>query len=297
MADPTHVTRDTLARWPLPDPGSSKHARGTVLLVGGSSSVPGAMQLAGEAALRAGGGKLQVLTTESVASHMAVSIPEALVAKAAEGPSGDIASDAADQVVELADAAAAVLLGPGMTSPAAADALLGAVVARLTRQAVVVDALGSACLTGDLSRLHHLDSSAVLTLNPTETALTLGRDEQEVADDPVAATLLLASEARTVVVLGGSTKYVGDPDGRSWVVDTGGPGLGVSGSGDVQAGIVTGLLARGAEPAQAAVWGAWLHGRAGEVLADRVGPVGFLARELPATVPGLLADVGRPSEG
>jgi NAD(P)H-hydrate repair Nnr-like enzyme with NAD(P)H-hydrate dehydratase domain len=78
------------------------------------------------------------------------------------------------------------------------------------------------------------------------------------------------------------------------VVTTGGPGLGVSGSGDVQAGIVTGLLARGAEPAQAAVWGAWLHGRAGEVLADRIGPVGFLARELPATVPGLLAEVGRP---
>jgi hypothetical protein len=134
-----------------------------------------------------------------------------------------------------------------MTSPDAADALLGAVVARLSRQAVVVDALGSACLTGDLSRLHHLDSSAVLTLNPTETALTLGRDEQEVAGRPVAATLLLAKQARTVVVLGGSTKYVGDPDGRSWLVDTGGPGLGVSGSGDVQAGIVTGLLARGAE--------------------------------------------------
>jgi len=292
VADPTHVSVETLARWPLPEPGSSKHARGTVLLVGGSSSVPGAMQLAGEASLRAGGGKLQVVTTESVAGHMAVSIPEALVARAPEGPSGDIAADAADQVVELADGATAVLLGPGMTSPDAADALLGAVVAKLTHQAVVVDALGSACLTGDLARLHHLDSSAVLTLNPTETALTLGRDEQEVADDPLAATLLLARETRAVVVLGGSTKYVGDPDGRAWVVDTGGPGLGVSGSGDVQAGIVTGLLARGAEPAQAAVWGAWLHGRSGEVLAERVGPVGFLARELPATVPGLLVEVG-----
>jgi len=56
---------------------------------------------------------------------------------------------------------------------------------------------------------------------------------------------------------------------------------------------VTGLLARGAEPAQAAVWGAWLHGRSGEVLADSVGPVGFLSRELPAVVPRLLSELSR----
>jgi NAD(P)H-hydrate repair Nnr-like enzyme with NAD(P)H-hydrate dehydratase domain len=58
----------------------------------------------------------------------------------------------------------------------------------------------------------------------------------------------------------------------------------------VQAGIVTGLLARGAEPEQAAVWGAWLHGRCGEVLAESVGPVGYLARELAAAVPRLMAE-------
>jgi ADP-dependent NAD(P)H-hydrate dehydratase len=297
VPESTRVTRDLLAGWPLPEPGSSKHARGTVVLVGGSSRVPGAMQLAGEGALRAGGGKLQVVTTESVAAQLAVSLPEALVARAPEGPSGDIAAEAADRVVELADAAKAVLLGPGMTSPDAADALLSTVVARLAEQAVVVDALGSAFLTGDLTRLHHLDSNAVLTLNPTEAAILLGRDEEKIADDPLAATVLLARKTRAAVLLGASTKYVADPAGQSWVVHRGGPGLGVSGSGDVQAGIVTGLLARGAEPAQAAVWGAWLHGRSGEVLADRVGPVGFLARELPATVPGLLVEAGGPGSG
>jgi ADP-dependent NAD(P)H-hydrate dehydratase len=291
MADePILVAAELLAGWPLPEPGSSKHARGTVLLVGGSSGVPGAMVLAGEAALRAGGGRLQVITTESVASPMAVSIPEALVAEAPEGPSGDITSDAVDQIVGLADKADAVLLGPGMTSPDVAASLVGAVVSRLSDQAVVLDAVGTAAVTRDRSCLHHLESPAVLTLNPTELALTLGKDRDEVEQDPVENTLQLAHEARTVVLFGGSTKYVGAPDGRVWKVDRGCPGLGVSGSGDVQAGIVAGLLARDAEPAQAAVWGAWLHGRSGEVLADRVGPVGFLARELPATVPGLLAE-------
>jgi NAD(P)H-hydrate repair Nnr-like enzyme with NAD(P)H-hydrate dehydratase domain len=67
--------------------------------------------------------------------------------------------------------------------------------------------------------------------------------------------------------------------------------LGVSGSGDVQAGIVSGLLARGADPAQAAVWGGYVHARTGERLAAAVGLVGYLARELPGQVPAVLGEL------
>ena len=66
------------------------------------------------------------------------------------------------------------------------------------------------------------------------------------------------------------------------------PGLGVSGSGDVLAGIVGGLLARGAEPLNALLWAVWLHGEAGAALATKVGPIGFLAREIADEIPGLL---------
>jgi ADP-dependent NAD(P)H-hydrate dehydratase len=291
MTDPTHVTRSVLADWPLADPGSSKQSRGTALLVGGSSSVPGAMLLAGEAALRAGAGKLQVATTDSVAAQMAVSIPEALVSRTPELRSGDISPGAGDQVLALAEDAAAVLLGPGITSPDAASQLLQEIVPELSGQRVVVDALGSAYVTHDMECLHHLKTTAVLTVNPTEVALTLGVDKEQVEDDPLAATVELSRRARAVVLCGGSDKYVANPDGQTWKVSAGCPGLGISGSGDVQAGIVTGLLARGADPEQAAVWGAWLHGTCGEVLAESIGPLGFLARELPAVVPGLLAEL------
>jgi ADP-dependent NAD(P)H-hydrate dehydratase len=291
MTEPTHVTRSVLADWPLADPGSSKQSRGTALLVGGSSSVPGAMLLAGEASLRAGAGKLQVATTDSVAAQMAVSIPEALVSRTPELRAGDISPEAADQVLALAEGAAAILLGPGITSPEAATDLLREIVPKLSDQRVVVDALGSAYVTEETEGLHHLESTPVLTVNPTEIALTLGIEEDQVDDDPLAATLELARRARAVVLCGGSEKFVADPGGRSWRVSAGCPGLGISGSGDVQAGIVTGLLARGAEPAQAAVWGAWLHGTCGEVLADSIGPLGFLARELPAVVPRLLGEL------
>ena len=131
MSEPTDVDLAVLRGWPLPEPGSNKTARGVVLMVGGSAGVPGAMVLAGEASLRAGAGKLQVVTTRSVAGQMAVSIPEALVRRAEEVESGDISPSAADEIVELAHSASAVLLGPGIMSPDDAVSLLSAVVPRL----------------------------------------------------------------------------------------------------------------------------------------------------------------------
>jgi ADP-dependent NAD(P)H-hydrate dehydratase len=293
MSEPTDVDLAVLRGWPLPEPGSNKQARGVVLMVGGSAGVPGAMVLAGEASLRAGAGKLQVVTTGSVAGQMAVSIPEALVRRAEEVESGDISPSAADEIVELAQSASAVLLGPGIMTPDDAVALMSAVVPRLRGlrdQAVVIDALASAYLTEDITSLHHLEGPRVLTLNPTEVSHTLGVDEDEVSDDPVSASLELSAKAEAVVLCGGSEKIVASPSGEVWRITTGNAGLGVSGSGDVQAGIVSGLLARGAEPEQAAVWGGWLHGRCGDVLAESVGPVGYLARELAAAVPRLMAD-------
>jgi NAD(P)H-hydrate repair Nnr-like enzyme with NAD(P)H-hydrate dehydratase domain len=87
----------------------------------------------------------------------------------------------------------------------------------------------------------------------------------------------------------GSTSHIVHPDGRVWVYRGGAPGLGVSGSGDALAGIVGGLLARGPGPLTALLWAVLLHGEAGEQLSKKVGPVGFLAREIPDEIPSLLS--------
>jgi NAD(P)H-hydrate repair Nnr-like enzyme with NAD(P)H-hydrate dehydratase domain len=158
----------------------------------------------------------------------------------------------------------------------------------------VVDALASAFVTRHPDGLRHLGGRCVLTVNPTELARVLGRDPDEVSAAPARAALDAAALTGVVVLCGGSLKAVAAPDGSGWVVRPGGPGLGVSGSGDVQAGLVAGLLARGAPPEQAAVWAAYLHGSAGERLALTVGEVGFLARELLPVVPRLLSDLHRP---
>jgi hydroxyethylthiazole kinase-like uncharacterized protein yjeF len=290
MTEPTRVTAELLRGWPLPEPGSDKESRGVVLVVGGNRGTPGAVILSGEAALRVGGGKLQVGTTTRTSGQVALALPEALVAGLPQDDSGDLDVAAAEEVVDLADGAAVVLLGPGLLDPDAAADLLAAVVPGLTGP-VVVDALGSAYVTAHPDGLHHLDGRCVLTVNPTELARTLQVEDDQVERDPVEATRRLAKQARAVVLCGGTRKIVATPEGDTWQVLEGGPGLGIAGSGDVQAGFVTGLLARGAEPAQAAVWGGYLHAVAGDRLAGETGPLGFLARELPALAPRLLAEL------
>jgi NAD(P)H-hydrate repair Nnr-like enzyme with NAD(P)H-hydrate dehydratase domain len=156
---------------------------------------------------------------------------------------------------------------------------------------VTLDALGLAAVTADPSCLQHLAGRVVLTPNPSELAISLHVEPDEVDADPAGAALRLAGQTGAAVGLGGATSWIAAADGRLWEDQSGGAGLGVSGSGDVRAGVVAGLLARGAQPEQAAVWAAYLHGRAGERLAAQVGRLGFLARELPPEIPRVLAEV------
>ena len=279
-----------LRRWPLPHPEGTKDARGRVLIIGGSAETPGAVLLAAEAALRSGAGKLQVATVASVAPLLAATIPEALVRGLAETPAGAIAPDAAAQVLDLARDAAAVLVGPGMGDADAIVDFLGRLLPELSR-AVVLDALAMARITADNGAVRHFDGRAVLTPNTSELATTLGVAEEDVVEHPDVYAGMLAVAANAVVAVGGTTSSIAAPDGRLWRDETGGPGLAVSGSGDVRAGTVAGLVARGASPEQAGVWGTYLHGRAGERLAGSSGGMGFLARELPAELPRVLAEV------
>jgi len=283
------VTPQVLRDWGLPLPTGGKESRGSILVIGGSAETLGAVQLAAEAALRAGAGKLQVATAESVAPFAATALPEALVRRLPETKRGAIRADAADEVRDLAESASAVLLGPGMIDTEETQALGAALLPHLSGP-LVLDALGLACVTADAGCLLHLGGRAVLTPNPKELALSLHRDPDDLGD-PAGAAREMAESAGAVVGLGGATSWVVAPDGRRWRDESGGAGLGVSGSGDVRAGITAGLLARGADPDQAAVWAAYLHGRAGERLAASVGRLGFLARELPPEVPRVIAEI------
>jgi NAD(P)H-hydrate repair Nnr-like enzyme with NAD(P)H-hydrate dehydratase domain len=110
--------------------------------------------------------------------------------------------------------------------------------------------------------------------------------------DPARVARLAADRFGAVVALKGAETWIAEPAGKLYRYTGGSIGLATSGSGDTLAGIVTGLAARGASPVRATLWATYLHGAAGRQLARRVGPLGFLARELLAELPPLLRRLG-----
>lgn len=279
-----------------PHPGGDKEDKGRLLVIGGSTTTPGAVILAAESALRVGAGKVQVATTATTAVAVAVAVPEAFVV-GLDAPGGELGAASADRLLELADGADAVLVGCGMGDPDAACELLEALAPSLDT-ALAVDALATAFLTAHPTGLRHLAGRAVTTPNLGELARVLHEDEDDVGAELLAATRRAASATEITVLSGGAVSYVTDPSGGAWAVDVAAPGAAVAGSGDVKAGAVAGVLAQGAGPVPAAGWGSYLHARAGVRLTASVGRVGFLAREVSAALPHEVARLtGRRAPG
>lgn len=293
---PTLITPAFLRQNPLPSPdgGGDKNVRGSVLIVGGAPALPGAVILAATAALRAGAGRLRIMTCRSIAQAVGVAVPESMAVGLDETDSGALAASAADRIVEAANGVDAVLLGPGMEDPDAVTALLALVVPRLDGPTIVLDAAALAFVSQHAEGLYPLEGRAVLTPHATEMALMLGIEKDAVAADPPAIARRAAAERQAVTALKGAETFIATPDGALYHNKAGNVGLATSGSGDTLAGIVAGLAARGAEPWLAAVWGVYLHAAAGDVLARRHGSLGFLARELLSEIPALMASLAKP---
>lgn len=281
------ITPGLLREWALPSGADSKYARGSVLVIGGARSTPGAVLLAGTAALRVGAGRLSMAVARSVAPALAVAMPESAVSGLAESESGSVLAAGVGALEHELDAADVVLVGPGLDDGDEAAGLLRGLVPLVTESStVVLDAYALGVLAELGTELTGWRGRMVLTPNKGEAARLLGRDIREL-DTDVAE---LAERYGAVVTCFG---VIAAPDGRRWHLGSGPGGLGTSGSGDVRAGAITGLLARGADPAQAACWGSHLHISAGDRLAARIGPTGYLARELVDELPALLAELGQ----
>ena len=289
----TALTADRLKAHPLPLPrAGSKDDRGSVLVLGGCAEVPGAVFLAGIAALRAGAGKLKIASVRSVAAAMAVAVPEAMVIGLPETESGAIDPDAGDRIVKAAERCDAVLLGPGMSTCGPTTDLVLSLLNAQPGTAYVLDA-GAICgLDAHAATVRALERHPILTPHAGEMAQLLGWKRDAVEAEPLKAARQAADLLRAVVIMKGAESWIVAPDGECWHYCGGGVGLATSGSGDALAGIIAGILARGVEPMRAALWGVFLHGEAGARLAASVGPLGFLAREISGEVPALIHAVG-----
>ena len=278
------LDRSALDAHPLPPViDGDKETKGTILVIAGSREVPGAALLTATAAMRAGAGKLRIATVESAAIQVGLAMPEAMVIGVAEAADGGFTEAAAKMLAEQLADVNAVVAGPGMKGNDSCRVLARTLLENAAALALDVALLKSLRSSDEKRRV-----TPVLLPDGDELASLLGCDEAEVERDPLGCGKRAAELYRSVVLVKGATSHVVTPEGHVWTYEGGAPGLGVSGSGDVLAGIVGGVLARGAEPLSALLWAVWLHGQAGASLAKKVGPIGFLAREIADEIPGLL---------
>jgi hydroxyethylthiazole kinase-like uncharacterized protein yjeF len=137
----------------------------------------------------------------------------------------------------------------------------------------------------------------IVTPHCGEMAHLTGIEKDDIVSGPDARALASSAAWNAVVALKGARTVIASPQGEMWEHEGGNVGLAISGSGDTLAGIIAGLAARGATLEQAACWGVALHARAGERLAERMGVLGYLAREIPNEIPALLESVAGREAG
>lgn len=280
-----------LKRHPLPAiaQGADKNSRGRVLVVGGAEFVPGALRLTGEAALRAGAGKLQMATVRPSALSLGVLVPEAAMIALPADEEGEIAPAAAEILKDRITACDTLVLGPGMSTGKGTRAFVANLLDSLDFPgSLILDAAALVSLRDFDPSRWRISKDVIFTPHHGEMAALSGLPIEEVEARPAAIAAEMAARWSAVILLKGDISYLAKPDGQCLVYEGGCVGLGTGGSGDVLAGLIGGLASRGATAFQAAAWGAWIHGKAGNILAETIGEVGFLARELLPLIPAII---------
>jgi ADP-dependent NAD(P)H-hydrate dehydratase len=282
------LTVGALHAHPLPKirQNTDKDSRGRVFLIAGSANSPGAALLAGEAALRGGAGKVLVGTTESIALGLGLHAPEFGIKALAATPDGEPA--ATDPGIEDGFARCdALLLGPGLMNEDNAR-LLALRCLQTLEKPLLFDAAAITAFSKDFASIKAGRQARILTPHAGEMAKLMGTRRQVVDKAPREIATKAARALDCVMVLKGAETYIALPDGEIFKHAGGVAGLGTAGSGDTLAGLLAALLARGAEPLTACLWGVFIHAKAGATLSKTVGELGFIAREIAPEFPRLL---------
>jgi ADP-dependent NAD(P)H-hydrate dehydratase / NAD(P)H-hydrate epimerase len=278
-----------------------KGSFGRLLIVGGSRGMCGAPAMSARAALRAGVGLVTIASPGSAQAVIAAKLDEAMTLPTEE-IDGAFALAAQGPLLEAAGRADAVCIGPGATTQSAARQVMMRLL-RECQQTMVVDADGLAAL---LSLPHPVASRVgqiILTPHPGEAARLLDSRVSDIQSDRIGSIRRLATRYQSVVVLKGAGTLVCDgrlgqdgalmdPDGLPVALNTtGNPGMATGGSGDSLTGIIGALVAQGVDGFEAACLGVYLHGRAGDIAAQRIGIASLTPTDLIEALPDAIREL------
>lgn len=281
---------------PLPHyaPDASKADHGKLLLIAGSARLPGAALLAAKAALRCGCGTVRVAAPQSVASQLAMHLPELMAIPLPETSHGTLSLQSLEGVFAQFAACDAVVVGPGLDEGVGVRQVCLRAISEcplpLLIDASALSALGEA--EEDVS-LSSDGAARVLTPHPGEMKSLTPHDVPPESDPDARATLAQewAQNHGATLVLKGRATLIAAPSGDIYRNTAGTRGMGTAGSGDVLAGIIGGFLAQGMNATHAAVWGVHAHALAGEHAAQQLGDDGLMASDFLERLPVVLRDL------
>ena len=248
--------------------GAHKYSAGSLLVVAGSRMATGAAVMVAKGAQRTGCGIIFVATAEGVAPFVDAQLVEVLVSGVPEDEEGSMSVDAADAVIEQAQGASAVVLGPGMGVGEGGERIVERVL-RVTDVPVLLDADAISNLSGP-GDLAGRGAPPVITPHPGEFSWLLGEETGEIQSRRLHHARRAAEEGGCCVLLKGTDTLVAYGE-RVAINSTGGAQLATAGTGDVLSGIIGALLARGMDSYDAARTGAWAHGHASELYLESTG--------------------------
>lgn len=263
------------------DPWGHKGSFGKILLLCGSRGFTGAAYLAAMGALRSGAGLVFLGVPENIYAIEAVKLNEPVVFSLPDCD-GCLAASAIPEILQRLPQMDAVLIGCGIGQSEGTAAVVKAVLEN-AKCPVVVDADGINVLKPHKDILRGRAYPTILTPHDGEFLRFGGT----IVEDRMASCAEFAREWNSILLLKGHRTCISD--GTMYYRNTtGNPGMAVGGSGDVLAGIITGLLGQKIAPLEAAACGAWLHGAAGDACAEELGQYGMLPTDMLNVLPRLL---------
>lgn len=267
----------------LPDRACDAHKGdfGRILLLCGSRGYTGAAALAAMGALRSGAGLVYLGVPQSIYAIEAMKLLEPVVFPLPE-EDGKLCAAAAEQIRQMITNMDAVLFGPGCGRSDGGQQLLQMLLLECDRP-LILDADGINMLGAHMDILRGRLYPTILTPHAGEFARICGH----ITGDRVEDASRFARENRCVLLLKGHKTVITDGE-TVYINPTGNPGMAVGGSGDVLAGIITALVGQGLQPLTAAACGAWLHGKAGDICAARIGQYGMLPSDMLEVLPRLM---------
>jgi NAD(P)H-hydrate epimerase len=305
---------------PRREQGAHKWGVGGVVIFAGSPGFAGAAALSCMGAARSGAGVVVLASSRSVGGLVVSLAPEVVTVPLPEGETA-MGKKALEKLEERIDKSTAIVIGPGLGDDEGADALLSSLFGKSSAKARIgfgfgvpsqaqaepevtegVIARSARPLVIDADALNWLAKqenwtalvpkrTAVLTPHAGEMARLLGKETDEVLEDPVATAKAAAAAWEQVVVFKGGTTVVTNGE-QTLTCDTP-PSLATAGTGDVLAGSIGALMAQGLAPIDAATLGVWAGTEAALRVEGRVGTLGLVAGDLPLAVAETLAELER----